>query len=319
MNSKSSSRFLVSIASMIAILAIAIACNASTGTLGTVPPASTGPEPSVDQGSPDLTPAPSVEPSDEASVEPSVEPSTSGPTATPTGTTIVRAYFWLGGTPGSAGLVAVLREVPGTKAVATAAMNALLGGPTSSESGKMISTAVPDGSQLLGLSIKDGVATVDLSSEFAAGGGTSAVQTRLGQVVYTLTQFPSVKSVVVEIDGADPSRQLRRSDYIELLPAMWVDRPAYGAAIGNPARITGNADVFEATFRMAILDGSGRVVADEQVMATCGSGCRGTFDITISYTVSKAQYGILRAYNPSAKDGSPEDIREYRVWLTPRS
>ena len=36
------------------------------------------------------------------------------------------------------------------------------------------------------------------------------------------------------------------------------------------------------------------------------------------YAVSKAQYGTLRAYNPSAKDGTPEDIRDYRVWLTPK-
>ena len=43
---------------------------------------------------------------------------------------IVRAYFVLGGEPGSAGLVPVLREVPKTTAVATAAMNALLAGPT---------------------------------------------------------------------------------------------------------------------------------------------------------------------------------------------
>ena len=28
---------------------------------------------------------------------------------------------------------------------------------------------------------------------------------------------------------------------------IWVDRPAFNAAIGNPGRVTGNADVFEAT------------------------------------------------------------------------
>ena len=66
-----------------------------------------------------------------------------------------------------------------------------------------------------------------------------------------------------------------RSDYENMLPEIFVDRPAYGAAIGNPARVTGNANVFEASFRLAILDGSGRVLVDEPVMATCGTGCRG--------------------------------------------
>ena len=187
---------------------------------------------------------------------------------------------------------------------------------------------MPDGSQLLGLSIKDGIATVDLSSEFEAGGGSSAVLTRLGQVVYTLTQFPSVKSVVFQIEGQTTSvssgdgvvldRPVGRADYVKLLSAIWVDRPAYGAAIGNPAHVTGSADVFEATFRISILDGSGKVIADQQVMATCGTGCRGTFDTTIAYDVAKAQYGTLHVYEPSAKDGSPVNIRDYRVWLTPK-
>jgi germination protein M len=312
---------------LIATVALA-ACNTGTGPLGTVPSASTAPEPSVVQGSPDVTPEPSVEPSDEPSVEPSGSTASPSPRTGSSGTTIFRSYFWLGGEPGSAGLVAVLRTVPGTKAVATAAMNALLAGPTTGENGRAISTAVPDGSQLLGLTIKDGVATVDLSSEFESGGGSASVLTRLGQVVYTLTQFPSVKSVLFQIEGKTVTvfgsegvtldGPVGRADYVQLLPAIWVDRPAYGASIGNPAHVTGSADVFEATFRISIIDGSGKVVADQQVMATCGSGCRGTFDVTIAYNVSKAQYGTLHAYEPSAKDGSPVNVRDYRVWLTPK-
>jgi germination protein M len=313
--------------SLLAAAAVVAACSPATGQLGTVPPASSAPEPSVAQGSPDITPEPSDEPTDQPSTGPTGSDNP-GSSQAPVGTTVVRAYFWLGGGVGSAGLVAVLREVPGTTAVARAAMNALLAGPGTAEAGRSISTAVPNGSQLLGLSIKDGVATVDLSSEFESGGGSASVLTRLGQVVYTLTQFPSVKSVVFQIEGETRSvfstegvvldGPVGRSDYVQLLPAIWVDRPAYGAAIGNPAHVTGSADVFEATFRISILDGSGKVIADQQVMATCGTGCRGTFDTSIAYDVAKAQYGTLHAYEPSAKDGSPVNIRDYRVWLTPK-
>jgi len=35
--------------------------------------------------------------------------------------------------------------------------------------------------------------------------------------------------------------------------------------------------------------------------------------------VAKAQYGTLRVFDYSAKDGTPENVTEYRVWLTPRS
>jgi hypothetical protein len=54
-------------------------------------------------------------------------------------------------------------------------------------------------------------------------------------------------------------------------------------------------------------------------MATCGTGCRGTFSATVEYQVAKAQYGTLKVYAGSAKDGSPIDVREYRVWLSPAS
>jgi hypothetical protein len=317
---------LASISVLLTITALVVACGGASGPIGTVPVPSSSPEPSVAQGSPDATPA-SPTPSEEPSSQPT--PAPSSPTASPgspapspsggVGTTVVRAYEWLDGPAGSAGLVAVLREVPSTKAVATAAINALLAGPTPGEASRGISSQIPAGTQLLGLTIEGGAATIDLSGEFAAGGGTQAYQTRLAQVVYTLTQFPTVKAVGILIEGNGDSIALKRGDYEQLLPAIWVDRPAWGAAIGNPAHVTGSADVFEATFRVAILDGSGKVLADQQVMATCGTGCRGTFDTSVAYTIAKAQYGTLRVYDGSAKDGTPENVRDYRVWLTPKS
>ncbi len=315
------------IATLVAILA---GCAGSTGGLGTVPTAA--PTPSADPTGPDLTAAPggahaTATPSTPASGEPgsSVTPS---PVTSPAGTMLVRAYFVLGGQPGSVGLVPVLREVPTTAQVATAALNALLNGPTADESaGRTITSAVPAATRLLGISIKNGVATVDLSTAFDSEGGSASMHYRLAQVVYTLTQFGTVKSVVFQIEGATVTvfgsegialdGPVGRADYTDQLPAIFVDRPAYGAALGNPGRISGNADVFEAAFRVTILDTAGKSLVDQQVMATCGTGCRGTFEVTIPYTVAKGQWGTLRVYNPSAKDGSPEDVRDYPVWLTP--
>ena len=312
----------VAVALMAAVLVVG--CGSSSGPIGTVPAPSTSPEPSVAQGSPDVTPAPSTDETTDPSEEPSgsVETGSPQPSTAPsaeTGTSIVRTYFWLAGGAGSAGLVATLHEVPGTKAVATAAVKSLLSGPTPMESQRGITSRVPAGTQLLGLTVDNGVATVDLSSEFDGGGGADAVQTRLAQVVYTLTQFPSVKGVSIRIEGEGDSNVLNRADYVQLLPAIWLDRPAWGAAIGNPAHVTGSADVFEAAFRVSILDGTGKVLGDQQVMATCGTGCRGTFDASVPYTIGKAQYGTIRVYEPSAQDGSPVNVRDYRAWLTPKS
>jgi len=239
-----------------------------------------------------------------------------------------RPHLILGGQPGSEGLVPVLRVVPATTALASAAMNALLAGPTASESGdRTVTTAIPTGSRLLGLTIKNGIATADLSTEFDSGGGSASMHYRLAQVVYTLTQFSTVRSVVFQVEGETVTvfgsegivlgGPVGRADYADQLPAIFVDRAAYGAALGNPGRVSGNANVFEATFRVAILDSAGKTLVDQSVMATSGTGSRGTFDTTLSYAVSKGQWGTLRAYNPSAKDGTPEAIREYPVWLTP--
>jgi hypothetical protein len=306
----------------IAALSLVISGCASSGSAGPVPPLEPTPAPSIAQGSPDLTPAPS------GTVPPASEP-TGSPEATPAatveGTTIIRAYFYLSeGT--DSGLVPILREVPATKAVATAAMAALLDGPSDTELGVM-SSAVPAGTRLLGLTIKEGVATVDLSGEFETGGGSASAMIRLGQVVFTLTQFPTVESVIFRIEGRTVTvfgsegivldGPVSRQTYEDLLPAIYVDRPAFGAAIGNPGRVAGSANVWEATFQITLLDGDGDVIADQQAMATCGTGCRGTFDESVRYDVERAQWGTLRVWAASAKDGSPVGVREYPVWLTP--
>lgn len=310
-----------------------VACSGGSGGLGNVP--SVAPTPSSGVGGPDETPIASGAPGASAGpTTPSGGPSaatspTPSPVATPGGTMIVRAYFVLGGEPGVTGLVPVLRTVPQTAGVARAAMTALLAGPTRAESSdRTITTAIPEGTTFNGVSIKNGIATVDLSTEFDSGGGTASMQYRLAQVVYTLTQFSAVKSVVFQVEGQTvtvfgsegivldgPSK---RADWTDQLPAIFVDRPAYGAALGNPGPVAGNADVFEAQFRLAILDGSDKVLVDQPVMASCGSGCRGTFQQSVGYTIGKAQWGTLRVYDPSEKDGSPQSVRDYPVWLTPR-
>ena len=311
--------------SAVVVIALVGAC-APGGGLGQVPSRAPTPAPSLAQGSPDLTAAPSAG-APGSSADPSATPATSSPSPSDD-TVVIRAYFYLGGEPGSAGLVPVLRDVPRTQAIGTAALNALLTGPSAAESGdREITSAVPAGTRLLGLTIDDGVATVDLSSEFESGGGSMSIFVRLAQVVYTLTQFPTVETVRFEIEGQPVTvfsnegivldGPIGRDQYADLLPSIYVDRPAFGAAIGNPARITGSANVFEATFLITLLDGSGATVVEVPAMATCGTGCRGTFDVTLPYAVPEAGWGTLRVWEASARDGSPQNVREYPVWLTP--
>lgn len=264
-------------------------------------------------------------------VTPSLAPSLPIATldASPGETMTVRAYFFLGSFVDNPGLVPVLREIPTTEAVGAAAMMALLDGPNDAELGARpaMYSEVPAGTRFHDLRIDAGIATVNLSGAFEAGGGSVSVRSRLAQVVYTLTQFPTVTGVRFELDGvqvttfgsegvslADP---VARTDFTDQLPAVFVDEPAWGGVLGNPARLVGLANVFEATFHMRIVDAGGHSLADGPVMASCGSGCWGTFDVSVPYLVSAAAPGALQAYELSAKDGTVVNLTEYPVTLTP--
>jgi sporulation and spore germination protein len=125
-------------------------------------------------------------------------------------------------------LVPVARTHEQTPGVATAAINALLAGPTRAERKARLRTAVPTDTRLLGISIKNGIATVDLTSEYQSGGGSLSMQLRLAQVVYTVTQFPTVKAVLFQLDGAPVNvfsgegiildHPVGRTDYKDLAP-----------------------------------------------------------------------------------------------------
>jgi spore germination protein GerM len=96
----------------------------------------------------------------------------------------------------------VKRTVAKTTAVGTAALNALLAGPTQAEKTSQYSTAIPAGAHLVSLIIADGVANAAFDEALVAGvGGSCRVALIRHQITATLLQFPTVKSVVISIDG----------------------------------------------------------------------------------------------------------------------
>ena len=98
-------------------------------------------------------------------------------------------------------LASVTRRVPRVPRIGSAALEQLFQGPTPEEEADGYGTQIPVGTRLRDLAITDGVATVDLSSEFEEGGGTLALTVRLAQVVCTLDEFPTVDGVRFAIDG----------------------------------------------------------------------------------------------------------------------
>lgn len=220
---------------------------------------------------------------------------------------------------------AASRVIPKTEQVGAAAMKALLEGPNEAERQAGVVSNIPEGTTFLGLDIQDGVATVDLSKEYSSGGGSLSMMMRLAQVVFTLTQFPTVNGVTFKLDG-EPidvlggegiiiDHPMSRTDYEDMSPAILVESPTIGDTISSPVRITGTANVFEAVFRVNIVDYDGLILADEVVTATAGTGTRGTFDVTIPFTLTKPGQGWIIAFSESPKDGSHINTVEIPVQL----
>jgi hypothetical protein len=212
------------------------------------------------------------------------------------------------------------RVVPATQAVATASVNALLQGPTATEQAAGTTTAIPTGTGLHGVSIDAGRATADLSSDFAAPGDEASLRLRAAQVVFTLTQFPSVDSVQLEVDGKPWSGApgpVTRLDYELLAPAIVVESPAPGDTVRSPVEVRGTADTFEATVNVKLLDAAGKTVRETVTTATSGSGTRGTFAVSVPFSVGSPQAGMLLVFDYSAADGSVEHLVRVPLRLEP--
>ena len=266
-------------------------------------------------------PVPSVGTSPNGTTEevptPSTQETETGTETEPSSSTVTYQVWFAN----DEGLFVIYRTEPATPRVGTASLESLLEGPDSFEEGYGLRTAIPDGTQLLGLSIDDGIARVDLTSEFETGGGSASMQTRLAQVTFTITQFPSVKGVVFSLDG-EPidvlggegvviDHPLTRRDYADLLPAILVTSPALNEAVSSPVVIRGSSNVFEANVGIQILDENGDVLVETFTTATCGTGCRGTYRIAVPYEVDHEQEGTIVVHDDDAAGTGtfPHEVR----------
>jgi hypothetical protein len=201
---------------------------------------------------------------------------------------------------------------------AQSALTALLAGPSAEDAAAGLSTLIPSGTKLLGVSIANDIATVDLSKEFTSGGGSLSMQGRVAQVVYTATQFPSAHSVNFRVDGAPLTvlggegvmldKPQTRADWESFTPAILVESPLPFAKVTSPLHVTGTANTFEATFQITVTDSAGTKVYDHFATATSGTGTRGTFDETVTFSGAKPGRGTLQVWEASAKDGQPVNV-----------
>jgi hypothetical protein len=218
-----------------------------------------------------------------------------------------------------------------TKRVASAAfpvrtaVRALLSGPNGAESAAGVKTAVPAGVRLLSSSVAHGVATVNVNPKFASPATRRQIRMRLAQLTFTVTQFPNARAVhlefngsaVTSIGGVTVPRHMRRADFRRLVPAIVVHNPVIGAHLSPTVRVTGTSNVFEAAMIGKVVNSGGRVIAKKFFTATCGTGCRGRFAVSLSYHVANAQNGTIVVSDTSATTGPPPHIVKIPVRLSP--
>lgn len=220
------------------------------------------------------------------------------------------------------------REVDAAKTIegqALAAMQALVKGPTTAEKEWGLGTTIPDGTTVNGVSIKNGTATVDMSSQFQSGGGSLSMLLRVTQVVCTLTQFREVRNVAFALDGkkveaiggegviVDPP--VDRADFEGQLPPVLVENPLPGETVPSPMKVEGSSNVFEAVHQLQLTDPEGKVIYDKPVKASSGTGTRGTWGAVINYSVTRDGLGEVIVFEFSPKDGKRIDIVEIPVNL----
>jgi hypothetical protein len=197
-----------------------------------------------------------------------------------------------------------LREVDAAEGVESATVADLLEGPTEQEQADLdFTTAIPAAAETTEVTVDDGVAAVELDVELP--------DEPLAQLVYTLTQFPTIEAVQIQ------ERTLTRADFEDLTPAILVESPLSFEEVTSPLTVTGTANTFEANFQYELTDTDGLIVDENFVTATSGTGTRGTFEFTTDpFTVPFTGVGSLIVFESSAQDGSRINLVEIPLRMT---
>jgi germination protein M len=215
-------------------------------------------------------------------------------------------------------LVREVHQVPYTQGVAKAALEELIKVEPSTPGASRV---LPAETKINGISIKDGVATVDFSREvLQANVGSTGEALGIQSIVNTLTEFPEIKQVSFLVDGKLDDKAKDWWGHVGLYdmpferdvstvyePVIWVTYPEPGSKVGSPLEIKGSARVFEATVSARITDDTGKELAKVYTTASEGAPGRGDFVFNIPFNPAAAGSGNVEVFWNSPKDGAELD------------
>lgn len=217
-------------------------------------------------------------------------------------------------------MVKEAHDVTKTTAVARAALEELISGEPRTEGAFRV---LPAGTKILGITVKDGLCTVNFSREVLnANVGAQAEAYGIKTIVNTLTEFPTIKKVQFLVEGTldEEARDwwghvglydqpFERDLTWVLEPAIWVTDPKPGTRIASPVRVRGDAAVFEARVDIRLVTADGTKLAETFTTASEGAPGRGDFDARVRFTPPPSgTKGYLEVFWISPEDGSEEDM-----------
>ena len=204
---------------------------------------------------------------------------------------------------------------PGTP---DAALRALLAGPRAGvEHDLGLTSSIPTGTTLNGVTLAGTVATVDLSQSFASGGGSQSMQARVAQVVFTVTQFPGLDRVRFRLDGTAVTAiggeglmvdGVGRGAFVNVTPAILVESPTPGESVGSSVHVRGIANTFERTVNYTLTDPAGRVKDGFTTGTSAAPGVWGPFAFDVRFTAGTSGIAELTVYQISGETGAHTDV-----------
>jgi len=302
----------------VAVLAVAAVAVGLAG--GPPAPSEVGPPAAGALSSPAVSPSDSAGPRVGPAPAPSVvAPTRPGGTGAPDRRADLAVYY-LGGPVGRPRLYREfhrlwLRDESAADRI-TAAVRNMLDGPTGMDPDYR--SPWPVGTELRGVSVSRGIATVDLGGatrhDIDEVGARLAVQ----QLVWTVTAVPGVSGVRLRLDGAPAGRLwdrveasgvLRRAPAAEVLAPVWLVSPQHGDTVSGTFEVHVAGILPEATARLRITQG-GRTVRDQVVTLSVAGPAQGERRLTV--TLPPGRY-TLTAYAISPADGGERHLDDHLV------
>jgi hypothetical protein len=222
---------------------------------------------------------------------------TSGPPGTSIG-----LYFLRDGKVGAGQRqIAVTDDPPHTS------IDLLLKGPTDVDKAAGLTTALRPTVQLRSLTVADGVATADFSRDLE----DRDTQPSVAQIVYTLTQFPSVTKVKLLIDGlpngAAGVLPYTRNDVPRITPDLLLESPSPGLASPAGVKVSGEIGMTFPSFGYRF-DAGGQTIAQGTITTKFGTGPRKKFDQVVGLPAGTTGPVVMAVSPPPGSAQAPFSV-----------